>query len=176
MIKLCLYEHPVTGELFINFWWLCFMSCFETNNEWVETCTERDREKRGWDRERWKKDRGGGTYSGSGCSTGGSWGGHFWSGRLSLWSCRLTVPYTLHTEERKVWIILNDLWIICYRHTLKNKVLVILDFFLTLWNKINNLFISECFLLCLWHKLIGSYRGWNSLKIWQPYLMFNFFL
>lgn len=129
MIKLCLYEHPVTGELFINFWWLCFMSCFETNNEWVETCTEGDREKRGWDRERWKKDRGGGTYSGSGCSTGGSWGGHFWSGRLSLWSCRLTVPYTLHTEERKVWIILNDLWIICYRHTLKNKVLVILDFF-----------------------------------------------
>lgn len=39
------------------------------------------------------------TYSGSGCSTGGSWGGRFWSEHLSQWSCRLTVPYTPHTEE-----------------------------------------------------------------------------
>lgn len=39
------------------------------------------------------------TYSGSGCSTGGSWGGRFWSEHLSQLLCRPTVPYTPHTEE-----------------------------------------------------------------------------
>lgn len=39
------------------------------------------------------------TYSGSGCSTGGSWGGRFWSEHLSQSLCRPTVPYTPHTEE-----------------------------------------------------------------------------
>lgn len=35
--------------------------------------------------------------SGSGCSTGGSWGGRFWCGRRCRWSCPLTGPYTPHT-------------------------------------------------------------------------------
>lgn len=39
------------------------------------------------------------TYSGSGCSTDGSWEGRSWSEHLSQSWCRPTVPYTPHTEE-----------------------------------------------------------------------------
>lgn len=46
-----------------------------------------------------EKGKRGETYSGSGCSTGGSWGGRFWSGHPSQSSCHPTVPYTPHTEE-----------------------------------------------------------------------------
>lgn len=44
-------------------------------------------------------DKSGETYSGSGCSIGGSWEGRSWSEHLSQSWCRPTVPYTPHTEE-----------------------------------------------------------------------------
>lgn len=44
-------------------------------------------------------DESGETYSGSGCSTGGSWEGRSWSEHPSQSWCRPTVPYTPHTEE-----------------------------------------------------------------------------